>query len=74
MKMFISLKPIHTNCIGRENCQGCVTVAKEAIQEIGGKNIIASDNKVYFEYEDIVDLVVDLNSRGLKVEDWGVIK
>ena len=74
MKMFISLKPIHTNCIGSEKCQGCVAVAKEEIQELGGKNIITSDNKVYFEYEDVVDLVIKLNSKGLRIEDWGVIK
>lgn len=74
MKMFISIKPIHTNCIGGDKCQRCVTVAREAVQEMGGKNIIISDNKVYFEYDDVVDLVIKLNSLGLKIEEWGVIK
>lgn len=74
MKMSIVIKPIHPKCIGRDKCSGCLSLTKNTLEEIGAKNVIINSSKVYFEYDDIKNLVVELNSRNLFVQDWVVIE
>lgn len=69
MKMSISLKSNDTN----KDYLNYIA-AKDAIEKIGGKNIVSFDNKIYFEYNDIIDLVVKLNNKNLKIEHWELIK
>lgn len=68
MKLYITLKPIHSVCLVFIKCRNCLNSAREILQENGAENIFIDDDKIYFSCENLSQIILSLNKENLKID------